>query len=58
MTLNANKTKRASSKRARVSRSAAAEREFRALLDAAVDAIVVIDHQGTIEEFSLAAERL
>jgi two-component system sensor kinase FixL len=32
--------------------------EFRALLDAAVDAIVVIDHRGTVEEFSLAAERM
>ncbi len=34
------------------------DREFRALLDAAVDAIVVIDHLGTVEEFSLAAERM
>jgi two-component system sensor kinase FixL len=55
---HSNRTKRTTAKGARVSRSAAAEREFRALLDAAVDAIIVIDHQGTIEEFSLAAERL
>ncbi len=34
------------------------ELDFRALLDAAVDAIVMIDHQGTIEDFSAAAERL
>ena len=34
------------------------EREFHALLDAAVDAIIVIDHRGTVEEFSLAAERM
>src|SRR5512135_2772368 len=39
-------------------RAAAAENNFRALLDAAVDAIIVIDHQGLIEEFSLAAERI
>jgi two-component system sensor kinase FixL len=32
--------------------------DFRALLDAAVDAIVVIGDQGTIEEFSLAAQRI
>jgi two-component system sensor kinase FixL len=41
-------------RRARASR----ELEFRALLDAAVDAIVVIDQEGTIEEFSRAAEQL
>jgi len=34
------------------------ERDFRALLDAAVDAIIVIDHVGTIAEFSLAAQRV
>jgi two-component system sensor kinase FixL len=34
------------------------ERDFRALLDAAVDAIIVIDHVGAIEEFSLAAQRV
>ena len=34
------------------------ELEFRALLDAAVDAIIVVDHHGTIEEFSHAAQRL
>ena len=33
-------------------------REFRAMLAAAVDAIIVIDHRGTIEEISLAAERM
>jgi len=32
--------------------------EYRALLDAAVDAIVVIDHKGTIQEFSQAAQRV
>jgi two-component system sensor kinase FixL len=32
--------------------------DFRSLLDAAVDAIIVIDHRGKIEEFSLAAERV
>jgi two-component system sensor kinase FixL len=32
--------------------------EFKALLDAAVDAIIVIDHRGRIEQFSLAAERI
>jgi two-component system sensor kinase FixL len=35
-----------------------ADRDFRALMDAAVDAVIVIDHIGVIEEFSLAAERL
>ena len=34
------------------------ELEFRALLDAAVDAIIVVDHHGTIEEFSRAAQQL
>jgi len=34
------------------------EREFRALLDAAVDAIIVIDHSGTIEEFNFSAQRM
>jgi two-component system, LuxR family, sensor kinase FixL len=34
------------------------ELEFRAVLDAAVDAIIVIDHDGMIEEFSRAAERV
>jgi len=32
--------------------------EYRALLDAAVDAIVVIDHQGQIQEFSQSAQRV
>jgi two-component system sensor kinase FixL len=32
--------------------------EYRAILDAAVDAIVLIDHDGTIQEFSRAAERV
>jgi two-component system sensor kinase FixL len=32
--------------------------EYRAILDAAVDAIIVIDHQGTIEDFSLKAQQL
>jgi len=35
-----------------------AELELRAVLDAAVDAVIVIDAQGTIETFSNAAERL
>jgi len=32
--------------------------EYRAILDAAVDAIIVIDHLGTIQEFSQAAQRV
>ena len=32
--------------------------EFRALLDVAVDAVIIIDHQGIIEAFNGAAERL
>jgi two-component system sensor kinase FixL len=32
--------------------------EYRAMLDAAVDAIVVIDHRGIIQEFSQAAQRV
>jgi len=32
--------------------------EYRAVLDAAVDAIIVIDYLGTIQEFSLAAQRV
>ena len=35
--------------------AASAGLEFRSLLDAAVDAIIVIDHRGRIEQFSLAA---
>ncbi len=38
--------------------AASAGLEFRSLLDAAVDAIIVIDHGGRIEQFSLAAERI
>jgi two-component system sensor kinase FixL len=38
--------------------SSEAELEFRALLDAAVDAIIVIDHRGLIEQFSLSSERI
>ncbi|MFO1406164.1 MAG: PAS domain S-box protein [Steroidobacteraceae bacterium] len=34
------------------------ELEFRALMNAAVDAVIVIDHRGLVEEFSLAAERM
>jgi two-component system sensor kinase FixL len=34
------------------------ELDFRSLLDAAVDAIIVIDNLGRVEEFSLAAERI
>jgi two-component system sensor kinase FixL len=32
--------------------------EYQAVLDAAVDAIIVIDHLGTIQEFSQAAQRV
>jgi two-component system sensor kinase FixL len=39
-------------------RSNQSELEFRALLDAAVDAIIVIDHKGRIEQFSVSAERI
>jgi two-component system sensor kinase FixL len=39
-------------------RSNEAELEFQSLLDAAVDAIIVIDHKGRIEQFSLSAERI
>ena len=39
-------------------RSDQAELEFKSLLDAAVDAIIVIDHRGRIEQFSLSAERI
>jgi PAS domain S-box-containing protein len=35
-----------------------AELELKALLDAAVDAVIVIDHRGTIDTFNRAAERL
>jgi two-component system sensor kinase FixL len=42
----------------RPQRSSRAELEFRSLLDAAVDAIIVIDHRGHIEQFSRAAERI
>jgi two-component system, LuxR family, sensor kinase FixL len=38
--------------------SSEAELEFRSLLNAAVDAIIVIDHRGRIEQFSLASERI
>ncbi|HEX6571773.1 MAG TPA: PAS domain S-box protein [Steroidobacteraceae bacterium] len=40
------------------SRSSRAGLEFRSLLDAAVDAIIVIDHRGYVEQFSLSAERV
>ncbi len=39
-------------------RSPSSGNEYQALLDAAVDAIIVIDHRGLIEVFSLAAERI
>lgn len=35
-----------------------AQHELRALLDAAVDGVIVISHDGTIESFNRAAERL
>ena len=54
-----------SSKHTPAVRGAAARRsrshkglEYRAILDAAVDAIIVIDHRGTIEEFSQKAQQL
>jgi two-component system sensor kinase FixL len=54
-----------SSKHRSAVRGAAARRpgsqkglEYRAILEAAVDAIIVIDHQGTIEDFSLKAQQL
>jgi two-component system sensor kinase FixL len=43
---------------AAASHSSEAELEFKALLDAAVDAIIVIDHRGRIEQFSLSSERI
>ena len=39
-------------------RASRAGLEFRSLLDAAVDAIIVIDHRGRVEQFSLSAERV
>ena len=42
----------------RPARSSQAELEFRSLLDAAVDAIIVIDHRGVVEQFSQSAERI
>jgi len=42
----------------RPARSSQAELEFRSLLDAAVDAIIVIDHRGQVEQFSMSAERI
>ncbi len=38
--------------------SSLAEREFKALLDVAVDAVIIIDHRGIIETFNRAAEKL
>jgi two-component system sensor kinase FixL len=38
--------------------SPSAVREFRALLDVAVDAVIIIDHRGIIEAFNHAAEKL
>jgi PAS domain S-box-containing protein len=38
--------------------AARAELELKALLDAAVDAVIVIDHRGVIATFNRAAERL
>ena len=38
--------------------SSPAASEFKALLDVAVDAVVIIDHRGIIETFNHAAERL
>jgi two-component system sensor kinase FixL len=35
-----------------------ASQELQALLDAAVDAVIVIDHRGSIQSFNRAAERL
>ena len=33
-------------------------REYQSLLDSAVDAIIIIDHRGHIEQFNRAAERI
>ena len=41
-----------------VSRDIHSPQLFQALLDAAVDGIIIIDHQGCIQEFNRAAERL
>jgi two-component system, LuxR family, sensor kinase FixL len=38
--------------------SSLAAGEFQALLDVAIDAVVIIDHRGIIENYNLAAERL
>lgn len=38
--------------------SPVATSEFRALLDVAVDAVIIIDHRGIIEAFNRAAEKL
>jgi two-component system sensor kinase FixL len=38
--------------------SASAVQEFSALLDVAVDAVIIIDHRGIIESFNRAAEKL
>jgi two-component system sensor kinase FixL len=43
---------------ARPSTATLAELEVQAFLDAAVDAMIVIDDQGTIRQFSLAAQRM
>ena len=39
-------------------RSSQAALEFRSLLDAAVDAVVVIDYRGIVEQFNRSAERI
>ena len=53
------------SKHTQAERGAAARRprtqqglEYRAVLDAAVDAIIVVDRHGTIQEFSKAAQQV
>ena len=38
--------------------SSTAASEFRALLDVAIDAVVIIDHRGIIENYNRAAQRL
>lgn len=38
--------------------SSSSSREVQALLDVAIDAVIIIDHRGTIESFNPAAERM
>jgi two-component system sensor kinase FixL len=54
-------SKHPSAKRGAAARQAPSRQqglEYRAILDAAVDAIIVVDHHGTIQEFSRAAQQI